>query len=85
MFHDFTYPSHAALAAGWELYFKLLQKLGSLRYPQWKTIFYGLPELVRQSTWVQDLQVAMRENGLSGVELEYLTLGASAIMTGRKV
>ena len=85
LFHDFTYPSHAALAAGWELYFKLLQKLGSLRYPQWKTIFYGLPELVRQSTWVQDLQVAMRENGLSGVELEYLTLGASAIMTGRKV
>jgi len=84
LFHDFTYPSHAALAAGWELYFKLLQRLGSWRYPQWKNVFYGLPELVRRTTWVHDLKVAMQENGLSEIELEYLTLGASAIMTGRK-
>src|SRR3990172_8418800 len=83
LFHDFTYPSHAALAAGWELYFKLLQRIGSWRYPEWKTIFYGLPELVRRTTWVHDLKVAMQENGLSEIELEYLTLGASAIMTGR--
>ena len=84
LFHDFTYPSHAALAAGWELYFKLLQSIGSWRYPEWKTIFYGLPVLVRRTTWVPDLQVAMQENGLSEIELEYLTLGASAITTGRK-
>lgn len=84
LFHDFTYPSNPLLAAAWELYFKMLKRLGSWRYPQWKTIFFGLPELVRRTTWVQDLQEAMQENGLSGIELEYLTLGASAIMTGRR-
>jgi demethylmenaquinone methyltransferase / 2-methoxy-6-polyprenyl-1,4-benzoquinol methylase len=84
LFHDFTYPSNPMLAAGWEIYFKLLQRLGTLRYPQWKTVFYGLPDLVRQTVWVSDLQLTMRDCGLTQIELEYLTLGASAIITARK-
>jgi len=85
LFHDFTYPSNPIWAACWEFYFKLLQRFGAWKYPQWKNVFYGLPELVRRTSWIEDLRLAMEENGLREIKLQYLIFGASAIMTGRKV
>ncbi len=84
LFHDFTYPAKPIWAACWELYFKLLQRFGTAQYPQWKNVFYGLPELVRRTRWVQDLHTAMEENGLRDINLQYLIFKASAIMTGEK-
>ena len=84
LFHDFTYPSNPIWATSWEFYFKLLQRFGARKYPQWKNVFYGLPELVRRTSWVEDLRHAMEENSLREIKLQYLIFGASAIMTGRK-
>ncbi|MCI0528803.1 MAG: class I SAM-dependent methyltransferase, partial [Nitrospira sp.] len=84
LFHDFTYPANPIWATCWEFYFKLLQRFGTAKYPQWENIFYGLPELVRRTRWVQDLHTAMEESGLRNINLQYLIFKASAIMTGEK-
>jgi demethylmenaquinone methyltransferase / 2-methoxy-6-polyprenyl-1,4-benzoquinol methylase len=85
VFHDFTYPANRFCASGWELYFKILQSLGTRKYPEWENVFYGLPELLRQTRWVQELQTVIHENALSEIKVDYLTLGASAIITARKI
>jgi demethylmenaquinone methyltransferase/2-methoxy-6-polyprenyl-1,4-benzoquinol methylase len=85
LFHDFTYPTNPIWTACWEFYFKLLQRFGTRKYPQWENVFYGLPELVRGSPWVETLRHAMVENGLQKIETQYLIFKASAIMTGKKV
>jgi demethylmenaquinone methyltransferase/2-methoxy-6-polyprenyl-1,4-benzoquinol methylase len=85
LFHDFTYPSNLVWSACWEFYFKLLQRIGMLRYPQWKNVFYGLPELVRKTPWVEELRLAMEENGLQEIKTQYLIFKASAIITGKKL
>jgi len=82
--HDFTYPSNRTFARIWELYFKILQRAGSRRYPQWRTIFYGLPGLLRETRWVRDLVSSLQENGFSNISIEFLTFGTSAIVTARK-
>jgi len=82
--HEFTYPSWAVVAWTWEVYFKLLQSLGSRLYPQWRTIFYELPGLVRQTTWAQELTATLREEGFLDIKTDSLTLGGSAMVTARK-
>jgi len=82
--HEFTYPSRRILAWAWEFYFLLLQRLGSPLYPQWRTIFYELPGLVRRTTWVRDLTKALRVEGFLDIKVESLTLGGSALVTARK-
>ena len=81
LFHDFTYPSNPILASAWEIYFKLLQRVGGRQYPEWRNVFYGLPELLRQTTWLRDLPVVLEEKGFTAIEVEHLTLGASALVT----
>jgi demethylmenaquinone methyltransferase / 2-methoxy-6-polyprenyl-1,4-benzoquinol methylase len=82
--HDFSYPSNRAFAAVWELYFRLLRRIGNWKYPQWKTVFDELPEFLRKTTWVRDLTASLQENGFSDIRLEYLTFGAAAIVTAKK-
>ncbi len=84
LFHDFAYPVNPIWAACWELYFKLLQRFGTAKYPQWRNVFYGLPELVRRTIWIDDLHHAMEENKLQDIKLQYLIFKASAIMTGKR-
>jgi demethylmenaquinone methyltransferase/2-methoxy-6-polyprenyl-1,4-benzoquinol methylase len=83
LFHDFTYPTHPIWSACWELYFKMLQRFGTAKYPQWENVFYGLPDLVRRTTWIDDLRHAMEENQLQDIKIQYLIFKASAIMTGK--
>ena len=81
--HDFTYPAGRKFARIWESYFKLLQMVGSRRYPQWRTIFYGLPVLLRDTRWVTELVETLQENAFSDITLESLTIGTSTIVTAR--
>ncbi len=83
--HDFTYPSNPVYAWAWELHFKLLQAAGSRMYPQWKSVFYGLPTLLRDTRWVVELKRCLQSEGFSNISLEYLTFGTSAIITAIKV
>lgn len=84
LFHDFTYPANPVWRAGWELYFKLMQGLGKKIYPEWTNVFYGLPKLLRQTPWARDLPRVLEEYGFSEIRTEYLTLGASALITAIK-
>ncbi len=82
--HDFTYPRRRIFAALWRLHFVLLQTVGARLYPQWKPAFDDLPALLRQTTWVEDLCMLLRENGFSHVTVKSLTFGSAAIVTGKK-
>ena len=82
--HDFTYPSNPTLAFIWEGYFKLQQKMGVRFYPQWRTIYDELPQLIRETTWLRDLISALKYFGFGQIRVERLTLGGSAIVTARK-
>ncbi len=83
--HDFTYPSIRPFAKAWDFYLKILQTVGTWRYPQWGAIFNGLPELLRETKWVTELIGSLRKNGFSDITLQSLTLGTSVIVTARKM
>ena len=82
--HDFTYPSDRAFAHVWEIYFRLLQTVGAWKYPQWKAVFDGLPGLLRETKWIDEMVKLLPENGLSEIVKESLTLHTSTIVTARK-
>lgn len=83
--HDFTYPDNPLIAFLWEFYFKLLQHVGSRFYPQWRTIFYELPRVVRNSTWLPDFVALLRQCGYSDITVKRLIVGSAAIVTARNV
>ncbi|MEJ2728260.1 MAG: class I SAM-dependent methyltransferase [Deltaproteobacteria bacterium] len=82
--HDFTYPSDRRFARLWEFYFRLLQTVGSRIYPQWRTVFYELPQLLRRTVWVTELVDALQKNAFADITVEFLTFGTSALVTATK-
>lgn len=82
--HDFTYPPNPHFAAAWESYFRIMQRFGIRMYPEWRTVFIELPELLRRTGWVAELLEALRVNGFSDISLECLTFGSAAVITARK-
>ena len=84
LFHDFTYPESRIIAPVWELYFKILQRIGPPIYPQWRDVFFELPELIRETPWVEELTSVMRNNHLTDIRVKTLTLQGATLITGRK-
>jgi demethylmenaquinone methyltransferase / 2-methoxy-6-polyprenyl-1,4-benzoquinol methylase len=82
--HDFTYPPNHAFAHLWEFYFRILQNAGRWKYPRWGAIFDGLPQLLRETKWVNELTRILRNNAFSDITVQSLTLGTSAIVTAKK-
>jgi len=80
--HDFTYPQNIVVRALWNLYFVMLKICGYL-LPSWKYVFENLSNLVKSRNWVDDYGNIMKRNGLQ-VEVKYLTMNSSAILTGTK-
>ena len=81
--HDFTFPPNAWLVAVWRVYFKALQTVGGALYPSWREIYHGLPRLIEQSDWVQELERLLVASGFSEVRTESLTAYGSAIVTAQ--
>jgi len=81
LMHDFTYPPKAYLIWIWRVYFKVLQLVGAIFFPAWRTIFYGLPALIQETRWLPELRETLRENGFTNIKTEYLTAFGSAIVT----
>lgn len=84
LMHDFTYPAKPYLVPLWRLYFKALQRLGSPLFPAWREIYYGLPELIERTRWLEELPAALREQGFTDIRRQDLTLYGSAILTARR-
>jgi demethylmenaquinone methyltransferase/2-methoxy-6-polyprenyl-1,4-benzoquinol methylase len=82
--HDFTYPPGRLFSRVWVFYFKLLQILGARIYPQWRTIFYELPELIRTRGWAVEAIEILKENDFADIGLESFTLGTAAIVSAVK-
>jgi demethylmenaquinone methyltransferase/2-methoxy-6-polyprenyl-1,4-benzoquinol methylase len=84
LMHDFIYPPSRAVQLLWKVYFKSLQFTGTPLFPEWREIFYGLPELIRRTRWVEELGQALRANRFREIRTEALTLHGSAIVNARK-
>ena len=84
LMHDFTYPPKPYLVHIWRLYFTALQRLGSPFFPAWREIYYGLPQLIEQTRWLEELAAALQERGFADIRRQDLTLYGSAIVTARR-
>jgi demethylmenaquinone methyltransferase/2-methoxy-6-polyprenyl-1,4-benzoquinol methylase len=80
--HDFVNPKNKVIRSLWNLYFVMLNMVGFF-VPNWKETFKNLPQLIRSINWVDMYKGAMERKGLN-VEIKYLTLGTSVILTGTK-
>jgi ubiquinone/menaquinone biosynthesis C-methylase UbiE len=67
----------------WNLYFVVLNFIG-IFIPSWKEVFRDLPKLIRSTSWLDDYEKTMSDNGLQ-TEQKFLTLGSSAILVGKKI
>ena len=82
IFHDFVYPRNLAVRGLWNFFLTFLQFVGYF-IPSWKDALIGLPKLIRSTKWLQNYSDVMKKIGLN-VSNQYLTYGASAILTGKK-
>jgi len=80
--HDFTYPKNPAVKGLWNFFLTLMRLVGCF-IPSWKDALIGLPKLIRSTKWLDRYSDIMKKNGLN-VNSQYLTYGASAILTGTK-
>ena len=80
--HDFTYPKNLVIKLLWNFFFTFLRLAGYF-IPSWKDALIGLPKLIRRTKWLDSYSDAMKKSGLK-VSHQYLTYGASAILTGTK-
>jgi demethylmenaquinone methyltransferase/2-methoxy-6-polyprenyl-1,4-benzoquinol methylase len=69
--HDFTYPEGRIFPFVWKFYFKLMQAAGSRIYPEWRTVFFELPDFLMQTRWVAESQSLLEKIGFSRIETEY--------------
>ena len=82
IFHDFTYPKNPAVRGLWNFFLTFLRLVGCF-IPSWKDALIGLPKLIRRTEWLDNYSDVMKKSGLD-VNSQYLTYGASAILTGTK-
>ncbi len=80
--HDFKGPQTPAARGLWNLFLTFLRLVGYF-IPSWKDALIGLPKLIRRTKWLDSYSDAMKKSGLK-VSHQYLTYGASAILTGTK-
>ncbi|MEJ7932312.1 class I SAM-dependent methyltransferase [Ramlibacter sp. AN1015] len=84
LMHDFTYPPKPQLVRLWRLYFYLLQRVGGRWFPNWREIYHGLPELIQQTRWTEELTAALQAQGFTEIRQQDLTLYGSAFITARR-
>jgi len=82
--HDFTYPRGSLFPRLWEFYFTILQRVASMRFPEWKIVFFELPGFLRQTRWPSEVLAGLQANGFTRIRSESLTWGTSAIVTAVK-
>ncbi len=84
LMQDFAFPKDARYQKLFHNHFKRMQKEAAKRAPHWATMFEGLPQVIEQSTWIEDLVREMEASGLIDVEVLDQSFGLSAIVRGRK-
>ncbi|AFS80679.1 UbiE/COQ5 methyltransferase [Candidatus Nitrosopumilus koreensis AR1] len=59
--HDFIFPQNRLLQNLWNAYFEILLFAGNF-VPSWKFAFKELPNLIRESRWVDDYTETLEKN-----------------------
>lgn len=80
--HDFSYPKNKIVRSLWNLYFVVLHLVGYF-LQDWKDVFEDLPNLIRETRWLDDYEDTMKKYGLQ-IDKQSLTLHTSSILTGIK-
>ncbi len=82
--HDFTCPSNPVALSIWHAWFRLLKIAGGRAWPEWRIVFYELPEFLRKSPWLSETLDALGKHGFTDINVEQLTFGASVMVSARK-
>lgn len=82
--HDFTMPQRPLWAKIWEAHLGLMNRLGGGRFPEWREAFAGLPELIRRTTWVEDVVRLLHAGGFLDVSVQRLTFGSATLVSATK-
>lgn len=84
LLHDFAHPSDPKVEAMLhERHRRWLEKVRT-ESPHWVPCFENLYDIVKQSTWTQDLPPLLRDAGFEDVKLTSQSYGCSAVVTARK-
>jgi demethylmenaquinone methyltransferase / 2-methoxy-6-polyprenyl-1,4-benzoquinol methylase len=78
--HDFTYPSGGLFLRLWRFYFRVLQSIGAMLFPEWKTTFDELPALLESSRWKSELVSCLKENEFVDIRVEHLFMNTAALV-----
>ncbi len=81
--HDLTYPEHPVVRKAWERHFQRLRQTALNEWPAAIRVFDELSEIVRRSAWVEELTMLFVAHGYSGVAVERLGRGTSALVLAR--
>ncbi|MBI5446132.1 MAG: methyltransferase domain-containing protein [Deltaproteobacteria bacterium] len=81
--HDLTYPEHPVVRKAWTRHCQRLRNTALNEWPAAIRVFEELPDIVRRSTWVDELTMLLVAHGFSGVAVERLGRGTSALVLGR--
>ncbi len=84
LMQDFAYPSNPDYQVLYENHFKRMQRLAREKAPDWATMFEKLPDVIRESTWIEDLCREMKAAGLVDVTVHQQSFGLSAIVSGTR-
>jgi demethylmenaquinone methyltransferase / 2-methoxy-6-polyprenyl-1,4-benzoquinol methylase len=84
IFSDFVYPLNKIMRLLWNSYFNILKLAGQIIKP-WKYVFYNLNEVIKRSTWTNDLKIALEKKGFQSLDVKYYTGGTSAIISAFKI
>jgi demethylmenaquinone methyltransferase/2-methoxy-6-polyprenyl-1,4-benzoquinol methylase len=84
LLQDFAYPEKEMWQTLYHNHFKRMVAKARKDAVGWLTMFEGLPQVIVDSTWKQDLVAAMEQHGLVDIKVTDQSFGMSAIVSGRK-
>ena len=84
LMQDFHYPERPSVQRIFRQHMDRMLALCEKEHPGWVTMFKLLPDVIRQSTWRQDMEREMKKQGLVDVHFVEQTMGLAGIVVGRK-
>jgi demethylmenaquinone methyltransferase/2-methoxy-6-polyprenyl-1,4-benzoquinol methylase len=82
IFHDFTYP-RGVIRSLWNMHFGLLRLAGRF-IGSWKVVFEDLDDVIKESDWVNQTIISLRDRKFQNVGCRYYTGGTSAMISAEK-
>jgi len=84
IFSDFVYPLNKVMKFLWNSYFPILKLTGKI-IKSWQYVFYNLDQIIKHSTWIQDLKMALEKKGFQSINVKYFTYGTAARISAFKI